>query len=283
MRFVPTAVLVREAFEQGYAVPSFCIWNAETAATLLAVASDCRAPVILMCGPGEFPVLPAAMMAEAARLALAHRPARAALHLDHGDSVDLVRECLAAGFTGVMLDYSVRPLAENTAALREMAALAGPAGASVEGELGAVGRVDDVTVEGGHTSALTDPQEARRYVEATGVDMLAVSIGNAHGIYAARPQLDFARLEAIRAAVGVPLVLHGGSGTPEEDLRKAVALGIAKVNVASELVRAVRESLRGHWDAGDRSWLPVQVGRAMAALAPVAERWIRACGAAGRA
>lgn len=283
MDFVPSAGLIRDAFRKGYAVPSFCVWNAETMIAVLEVAADCRAPVLLMCGPGEFPVLPPTMMAGVARVAMARRPARAALHLDHGDSVDQVKECLAAGFTSVMLDFSRQPVAVNIEALREVAALAKPEGASVEGELGAVGRADNVSVEGSRTSELTDPEEARRYVEATGVDMLAVSIGNAHGIYTQRPCLDFARLEAIRDAVALPLVLHGGSGTPEEDLKRAIALGIAKVNIASELTRAVRESLHGQWDAADRSWMPVQIARAMGDYAAIVEKWIRMCGAAGRA
>jgi fructose/tagatose bisphosphate aldolase len=135
--------------------------------------------------------------------------------------------------------------------------------------------------EGAKTSTLTDPAEAKAYVEATGVDMLAVSIGNAHGIYTRRPQLDFDRLAAIHKVTNVPLVLHGGSGTPAEDLRRAVALGMAKVNVASELLRAVRDTLRE--PALENLWLPVALARAMTALAKVVEKWIALCGAAGKA
>jgi len=280
---LPAAELVGEALRGGYAVPSFCAWNAETTETVLRAAAACRAPVLLMSGPGEFPVLGPAMLADAARSLAARYGVRAALHLDHGDSIEMVKECLAAGYTSVMLDYSLRPFAENAAALREVAGLARPRGASVEGELGAVGRVDDATPEGGHAGALTDPAEARRYVEATGIDMLAVSIGNAHGIYTKRPRLDFERLAAIRDATGIPLVLHGGSGTPPEDLKRAVALGIAKVNVASELCRAVRRSLEGEWASGVPGWLPHQLARAIAAMGPVVEKWLHACGAAGRA
>jgi len=280
---LPASELVREALRGGYAVPSFCAWNAETTETVLRAAAACRAPVLLMSGPGEFPVLGPAMLADAARSLAARYGVRAALHLDHGDSIEMVKECLAAGYTSVMLDYSLRPFAENAAALREVAGLARPRGASVEGELGAVGRVDDATPEGGHASALTDPADARRHVEATGIDMLAVSIGNAHGIYTKRPQLDFDRLAAIRRATGIPLVLHGGSGTPPEDLKKAIALGIAKVNVASELALAVRQSLQEQWASGEKAWMPVELARATAAMATVVEKWIQMCGADGKA
>jgi len=280
---VPAAELLRDALNRGYAVPSFCAWNAETTETIFQVAARCRAPVIVMSGPGEFPLHAPAALADITRAAASRHVVSAALHLDHGDSIASVRDCLAAGYTSVMLDYSLRPFAENAEVLREAADLARPRGASVEGELGAVGRADDVTPEGGHGDALTDPDEAHRYVEAAGVDMLAISIGNAHGIYARRPRLDFERLRAIHAAVGIPLVLHGGSGTPADDLARAISLGIAKVNVASELILAVRESLREQWASGDRAWLPHQVARAMAAMAAVVEKWIGACGAEGRA
>jgi len=281
VKFVPADMLVRAAMDRGYAVPSFCVWNAETMDTVLRAATACRAPVMLMAGPGEFPVFPPAVLADLARTVAARYQVPAAFHLDHGDSPDQVDQCLAAGFTSVMLDYSTRPFAENAAALRQVAARAKPLGATVEGELGAVGRVDDVTPEGGEHTCLTDPDEAAAYVEATGVDMLAVSIGNAHGIYSRRPRLDFDRLAAIARATRIPLVLHGGSGTPEEDVRRAISLGIAKINVASELVRAVRETLRD--PSQERHWYPVAVARSMAAMAQVVERWIAVCGAGGRA
>jgi ketose-bisphosphate aldolase len=280
MRFVPAGDLVREAFEAGYAVPSLCVWNAESVDAVLRAASARRAPVLLMAGPGEFPLTAAPLLADVARTVAARYDVPAALHLDHGDSMECVEACIAAGFTSVMLDYSTRPPAENAAALRQVAARARPLGISVEGELGAVGRVGDAA-EGAEDSALTDPARARAYVEATGVDMLAVSIGNAHGIYTRRPRLDFDRLAAIREAAGVPLVLHGGSGTPPDDLRRAITRGIAKVNVASELMRAVRQTLRE--PAIEGLWLPAALGRAMAAVAAVVEKWIDACGAAGKA
>lgn len=281
MRFLPAGDLIRNAFEGGYAVPSFCVWNAETLDTVLRVAAACRAPVLVMAGPGEFPLVAPPLMGDLARIVAARYDVPAALHLDHGDSPACVDACIAAGFTSVMLDYSTRTFAENVDALRRVAARARPLGITVEGELGAVGFVGTAAGEGAKTSTLTDPAEAKAYVEATGVDMLAVSIGNAHGIYTRRPQFDFDRLAAIREATNVPLVLHGGSGTPAEDLRRAVSLGMAKVNVASELLRAVRDTLRE--PALENLWLPVALARAMTAMAKVVEKWIALCGAAGKA
>lgn len=282
MKFVPASQLLCDAAEDGYAVPSFCVWNAETMDTVLRVASDCSAPVILMNGPGEFGLIAPAKMAAVARTVAAGYEVPAALHLDHGDSLSLVQECLSAGYTSVMLDFSARPFAENAAALRRVVELARPKGVSVEGEIGAVGAVDEMTGEGGSSSSLTDPEEAKAYVAETGVDMLAVAVGNAHGNYPVRPHLDFELLATLQEVIEVPLVLHGGSGTPEEDLRRAISLGIAKVNVASELVRVVREKLLQRWGAHELLWTPQTLADSMEAMAPTVEEWIRRTGAAGK-
>lgn len=283
MNYVPSLDLIRPAFAEGYAVPSFCVWNSETMQTVLQVASDCRSPVLLMNGPGEFGLLSPARMADTARAMAVYYDVPAALHLDHGDSVGLARECLAAGFTSVMLDLSHGPLNDNIRGVREVVKLAHPRGVTVEGEIGAVGRCDPVTSEGTKASTLTDPGEARRFVTETGMDMVAVSIGNAHGNYPTLPRLDFELLGVLKETTGIPLVLHGGSGTPPDDIRKAISLGIAKINVASELVLAIRERLQHQWDVEKERWLPMNLAEAMQAMAPIVEKWIRRCGSDGKA
>lgn len=283
MKFLPMHELLQPAWKGGYAVPAFCAWNAEVTETVLQVAAELEAPVILMSGPGEFALNPPDTMARISRAIAEKYNVPAALHLDHGDSPALVEACLEAGYTSVMLDYSTRPFAENVAALRGVVAKARPKGVTVEGEIGSVGRVDDSTAEGGKRSTLTDPAEAARYVELTGVDALAVSIGNAHGIYTKLPVFDFDRLEKIRRAVGVPLVLHGGSGTQPEYVRKAVSLGMAKVNVASELCKAFRDAYAEQHADGKNGWLPTILGATKPAIAKVVERWLTLTGAAGKA
>jgi tagatose 1,6-diphosphate aldolase GatY/KbaY len=283
MNLLPMLDLLRPAYEGGYAVPSFCAWNAEVTETILEVASDLRAPVILMSGPGEFPLNRPDTLARLTRVIAEKYSVPAALHLDHGDSPALVETCLKAGYTSVMLDYSTRPFAENVAALRQAVVVARPQGVTVEGEIGAVGRADNLTVEGGHQSTLTDPAEAARFVEMTNVDALAVSIGNAHGLYTKLPVFDFDRLEKIRRAVPVPLVLHGGSGTQPEYIRRAVSLGMAKINVASELCQAFRDTYAAEHAGGRTGWLPTVLGSAKPALAKVVERWLTLSGAAGKA
>jgi tagatose 1,6-diphosphate aldolase GatY/KbaY len=275
--------LLQPAWKAGYAVPAFCAWNAEVTETILQVATDLKAPVILMSGPGEFPLNPPETLGAVSRAIAARYNVPAALHLDHGDSPELVAQCLEAGYTSVMLDYSTRPFEENASALRQVVALAKPRGVTVEGEIGSVGKVDNSTVEGGHDSTLTDPVEAARYAEITGVDALAVSIGNAHGIYTRLPVFDFERLEQIRRTVHVPLVLHGGSGTQPHYIQKAVGLGMAKINVASELCKAFRDSYAEEYADGKTGWLPTLLGKSKARIAEVAARWLTLSGAAGKA
>jgi tagatose 1,6-diphosphate aldolase GatY/KbaY len=283
MNFVPMDQLLQPAWRGKYAVPAFCTWNAEVADVILQVATDLQAPVILMNGPGEFSLHSPETLARVCRAVAQRYPGPAALHLDHGDSPEMVQQCLDAGYTSVMLDYSTRPFAENVAALKAVVAKAHPKGVTVEGEIGSVGRVDTVSVEGGNTSTLTDPAEAARYAEMTGIDALAVSIGNAHGIYTRLPVFDFERLETIRQTVRVPLVLHGGSGTQPQYVRQAISLGMAKVNIASELCQAFRDAYAEQYADGKNGWLPTCLGAIKPAIGKVVERWITLCGAQGKA
>ena len=283
MSFVSMADPVGKAFRGGYAVPAFCAWNAEVMEVILRTAARLRAPVILMHGRADFPLLPPAVMAAVARVVARRFDGPAVLHLDHGDSPAMVRECIAAGYTSVMLDYSARPFDENAGALRQVAALAHPLGISVEGEIGHVGKADETAAEGGAVSALTDPREAAEYARRTDVDLLAVSIGNKHGFYRGEPRLDFGLLAELHAAVKVPLVMHGGTGIPEKDIRRSIELGISKVNVASELVHGLRSSLTAQFEGGAHPWMTAALGVAVAGLEKTVEKWIRITGADGKA
>jgi len=275
--------LLQPAWKDGYDVPSFCAWNAEVTETVLQVSTELKAPVILMSGPGEFPLNAPSTLAAIAKALIQKYPVPAALHLDHGDSFGRVQECIEAGYTSVMLDFSLRPFDENVSALQKVVAQARPKGVTVEGEIGCVGKVDDVTIEGAETSTLTNPEDAAHYAELTGVDALAVSIGNAHGIYTRLPVFDFVRLEKIRRAVSIPLVLHGGSGTQPEYLKRSIQLGMAKINVASELCKAFRDSYAAEHANGKVGWLPTSLASAKKPMAEVITRWFHLTGAAGKA
>jgi ketose-bisphosphate aldolase len=283
MSFVSMKDVVGKAYRGGYAVPAFCAWNAEIMDVVLRVSERMKAPVILMQGPGEFPLLSPALMACVAYAVKSRYTVPAALHLDHGDSLEMVAECLSARYTSVMLDYSAHSFDENSGALRDVAALAHPRGVPVEGEIGKVGKVDDTSVEGRWATALTNPKEAVEYVRRTDVDFLAVSIGNKHGFYKGDPHLEFGLLEELHSAVKIPLVMHGGTGIPEKDIQRSIGMGIAKVNVASELIHGLRTSVTSQWAEGKNLWTPVALGEAVKGLEPVVEKWLRITGAAGKA
>ncbi len=283
MKLLPMIELIQDAEQRGYAVCSFCAWSIESMKTILDTAQEMRAPVILMNGWAEFPIISPEVFSAAAHTLIQHYTVPASLHLDHGQSIEQVKDCLFAGYTSIMLDFSDRPFDENVRAMKDVVALSHPLGVTVEGELGAVGRVGGTTSEGTDRAALTDPEDAAAFVRTSGIDLLAVSIGNAHGMYTKLPKLDFELLERIHAEARIPLVLHGGSGTPQEDLKKAIERGIRKINVASELVNAVRESLAAQWDEGRNMWISLAYVPAMESMAKVLRKWLQKSGAAGRA
>jgi len=275
--------LLEQAEREQYAVGGFVFANAETAQAIVETGSALRSPILLMIGPWEIPVLRPRMIVAMAKALASQADVPVCLHLDHAGDIELVEECLAAGFPSVMMDASRHDFEENVRRTKRVVQMAHAKGVSVEGELGAVGRVDDSSLEGAPEASLTDPVQAAEFVERTSVDALAVAIGNAHGIYERRPELDFERLRAIRQAVGVPLVLHGGSGTPPDQLREAIDIGISKVNVASELSRAFLSAIEDSpARRGGKAWFGFALQDAKGAVAQVVERWMRVLGSAGR-
>ncbi len=283
MKLIPSIELIKKAEAESYAVPSFTVWNAEMMSTVLGTAEEMRSPVILLTGPTEFSLFKPKVMAEIARTVAKDFTIPAAIHLDHGNSLEMVKDCIDAKYTSLMLDFSAKPYEENAAALKKVVSLARPLGITVEGEIGSIGKADQVSVEGTTNAALTNPKDAQKYAKDTDVDLLAVGIGNAHGIYAHLPKFDFPRLKEIRELTKLPLVLHGGSGTPEADLKKMVQLGIRKVNVASELVKALRENLQSQWNENKNPWIPVALTQALKELPPIIKKWIKNLGSEGKA
>jgi len=283
VKLVGLMPMLEQAHRARYAVGAFNFCNAETAQAIVEAGVRLRSPVLLITGPWEIPLLGAKTLVEIAALAAATADVPVCLHLDHAEDLELVGECIEAGFPSVMMDASAHDFEANIRLTKTVVEMARPRGATVEGELGAVGRVDDSVVEGGHRALLTDPGQAAEFVERTGIDALAVAIGNAHGIYPQRPVLDFDRLEAIRRATGIPLVLHGGSGTEPDQLQRAIDIGISKVNVASELGRAYLNAIEDAVASSNRNvWYAHALAQAKKAVADTAGRWMRALGSAGQ-
>ena len=283
MQLVSMKPLLEEAQRGRYAVPALNSCAFSAAQIIIEEAVALRSPALLLCAPVEWELLGPHMLPRVASLLAAEADVPVCLHLDHATDLEDIRTALDAGWSSVMLDGSRHDFEENVRLTRLAVEAARPRAVPVEGELGAVGRADDVSPEASGGSTLTDPDRAAEFVERTGVDFLAVSIGNAHGVYKQQPELDFERLAAIRDKTGVPLVLHGGSGTPLEQLQRAVELGIAKVNVATEFSRAylatVQEAIAG---SDGKIWWAHALGQAKDALRPIARRWMHDLGSAGR-
>jgi tagatose 1,6-diphosphate aldolase GatY/KbaY len=240
---MPTDKLLNAARSGGYAIGAFNIYNLEGVRAVVAAAEAARSPVMLQLLPsalkhGGRPLV--ALCLAAAQEATIP----VAVHLDHSASADDIRTALAAGVPSVMADGSHLSYTDNVTFTRTMVELAHAQGASVEAELGRLTGTEDGLTIPEYESRLTDPDQAADFVERTGVDALAVCIGNVHGHYRGEPKLDFERLDAIRRRVSVPLVLHGASGLPESLVRRAIEAGVCKFNVNTEVRNAFVQSLR---------------------------------------
>ncbi len=231
MGLVKMKDLLNQASEQNRAVGAFSVGNLEMIKGAIKAAEEMNTPIILQIAEVRLPHSPLSlmgpMMVEAARNA----KVEIAVHLDHGKTIGVLKQALDYGFTSVMMDGSTLPFEENINKTLEAARLAKEYGATVEAELGLVGGSEDGSTDEG--IRCTNPEDAKLFCEKTGVDALAVAIGNAHGNYPVAPRLAFDVLKAIDEKTDVPLVLHGGTGITPEDFRKAVGLGIRKINIAT--------------------------------------------------
>lgn len=233
MPLVTSEQMLLDAQKGGYAVGAFNVENMEMLKAVVAAAEELRAPVMLQTTPstvryGTLETFKAMASAEAKKATVP-----VCLHLDHGNSYELVLKAIRAGYTSVMFDGSHETFEENIRLTKQAADAAKACGIPVEGELGKVGgKEDDLEVE---EDTNTDPMQAKEFVEKTGVTSLAVAIGTAHGFYANKPVLDKERITEVKKLVSIPLVLHGASGLSDEDVKECVQRGMCKVNFATEL------------------------------------------------
>ncbi|MCF0112101.1 MAG: class II fructose-bisphosphate aldolase [Erysipelotrichaceae bacterium] len=244
--------ILDKASEGMYAVAAPNIWSEVDCRACIDAATELHAPLII---DVAYPANPnfvwlgqiAVKMAKEASIPVA-------VNLDHGADVSQVLQAVQAGFTSVMIDRSAYPYSRNVTDTKEIVKLAHALGMTVEAELGHVGMAD--RYEEDRNAALTSPETAKKFVEETGVDCLAVAIGTAHGAYAKgqAPYLDFDRLSQIKKAVGIPLVLHGSSGTDSEDLWKVCRMGINKVNIANDLCRAACDAAKAADFEGNKAY-----------------------------
>jgi ketose-bisphosphate aldolase len=240
--------ILLDARAQGRAVPAFTTYTLESTRAICEAAERTGLPVILSAGSSSFRGSSRTMLAAAAVAAAREASVPVGVHLDHSTDLDEIRACLDLGYTSVMFDGSHLPFDENVALTRAVVAEAHAAGAWVEAELGGVAG-DENASSGAGAGELTEPEQAREFVDRTSVDALAAAVGTVHGFTSAPVRVDVERVRAISACTGVPFVLHGASGLADAELAAAVAAGAAKVNLNAELRRAYLAAL--DVDVGD--------------------------------
>lgn len=250
MALVKMKDLLRCAEEKNIGCGAFSVGNMEMVRGAIRAAEELDTPIILQIAEVRLKNSPLHLMGPMMVQAAKEAKVDVAVHLDHGLTFETVDKALELGFTSVMLDASTLPFEENIARVKAVVEKARKYGATVEAELGFVGGSEDGSCD--HGIRCTDPDDAVVYARETGIDALAVAIGNAHGNYPVAPTLAFDVLEKIHEKVDIPLVLHGGSGITDKDFQKAISLGIRKVNIATASFNSLTAHVEKYMESTDK-------------------------------
>jgi ketose-bisphosphate aldolase len=241
------STILRDADARGYGVAAFNIFNYETVSWAIQAAEEEGVPILIAFYPGFQRFMPMSTAAAVTKDLSSKVKVPIGLHLDHSNTFELAISGVRHGFPSIMIDASMLSFEENSKITREVVRAAHAMGVEVEAELGHVGSggsLDDFT----NRDHFTSPEQAARFIEITGADSLAISIGNGHGQYVKTPNLDFERLKEINECIDIPLVLHGGSDIPDDQMQKAISLGINKLNIATEYNRAFYKAVNENKD-----------------------------------
>lgn len=241
--------LLKEAQKSDYAVGSFSVANMEMILGVIKAAEETNSPIILQIAEVRLNHSPLSVIGPAMLAAAKNAKVPVAVHLDHGTTLECIKKALELGFTSVMFDGSHLPLEENIAQTKRVVEMAKPYGAAVEAEIGCVGGSEDGSVD--IAINCTSPEQAKKFYAETGVDALAIAIGNAHGNYKETPHLRFDILNEVHNSVDVPLVLHGGTGISEEDFIRCRKNGIKKINIATATFDSVERTVRNAYESGE--------------------------------
>ena len=247
MPLVTTTEMFKKAYEGGYAIGAFNVNNMEIVQGIVDAAKEEQSPLILQVSAGARKYAKHIYLVKLVEAALEDSNLPIALHLDHGDSFEICKDCVDGGFTSVMIDASHHDFDENVRITKQVVEYAHARGVSVEAELGRVGGQEDHVVA---ETMYADPEECRVLVEKTGIDCLAPALGSVHGPYHGEPKLGFDEMAYINNLLKMPLVLHGGSGIPDEMIKKAITLGVSKVNVNTECQLYFQEATRKYIEEG---------------------------------
>jgi fructose-bisphosphate aldolase class II len=248
MALVTLKTLMEKAERENYGVGNFDVFNIEMLKGVVAGAEETKSPIILAYGEGFEDYVDIDAFAPVLLDFAKKAKVPVAVHLDHAVNLDYIYRAVRLGFTSVMIDASDKPFDVNIESTKKIVAFCKPYGVSVESELGHVSGL--VGLYANDDSIYTDVNEAKTFVEATGIDALAVAIGTVHGVYKETPRLNLQRLQDIKAAVKLPLVLHGGSGLSEEDFKNTIKYGVRKVNIFTDLLLATMDSFKKNIGAG---------------------------------
>ena len=276
--------MLQHAHRERYAVGAFDLVSLDFLQGILAAAENCRAPVILSLAESHFEYFDFATIMPAVEAAAKRASVPVAIHLDHGASFESAVQGIRLGCNGVMVDASTNPFEENVARTREVVDMAHNCGVPVEGELGYVAGVEGEDAER-HPGDVryTEVDEAKTYVEQSGVDFLAVSIGTVHGRMKGEPKLDFERLGEINQNLGIPLVIHGGTGLSDDQFKQLIDNGVAKINYYTALADAAGRCIRDNADKDSNCGYTGLVSGVADAIQKETERCIKLWGSEGRA
>lgn len=276
--------LLKKANEEGYAVGAFNTNNLEITQAIVEAAEEMKSPAIIQVSEGGLKYAGIETISAIVRTLATKASVPIALHLDHGTDFNNVMKCLRNGWTSVMMDASKLPLEKNIEVTKNVVNIAHGMGVSVEAEIGKIGGTEDNVTVDEREAAMTDPDEAYKFAKETGVDYLAISIGTAHGPYKGEPKLDFDRLKKIKEMLKMPIVLHGASGVPEADIRKAVSLGVNKINIDTDIRQAFAARLRELLKEDEEVYDPRKIlGPCKEAMKEVIKNKMRMFGSEGRA
>ncbi|TQR12800.1 class II fructose-bisphosphate aldolase [Psychrobacillus soli] len=271
---VNTKEILTNAQAGKYAVAAFNVYSLETVQAAIRVAERENQPVIIALGERYFPTVDVEGFAALVKAIAEKSPVPIALHLDHAYEKESIIRAIRSGFTSVMFDGSAYEIEENIRRTKEIVEIAHMAGVSVEAEIGSLAKGDFSDEEEGD-GTLTDPESAKNFVAQTGVDFLAAAIGTVHGMYKGEPKIDLPLLERIEQAVDVPLVLHGGSGTPDAIVQQAVQLGICKVNVNTEVSMAAVSYLQNAFENKQMPHLSIVMEEMQQTMESVMTKFVR--------
>ncbi len=284
MPLVSMNAFLPRAKKEGFAVGQFNINNLEFVQAIIEAGKEERSPLIFGASEGAIRYMGLKNVVALSKVAAEEADVPVALHLDHGSSFEVVMQCIQAGFSSVMFDGSHYPLEENIRLTKKVVEAAHAVGVSVEGELGTIGGVEDDLDVKEEDAALAKPDEALRFWKETNVDAMAIAVGTAHGLYKGEPKIHYDIIEEVAGLIEAPIVLHGGSGVPDEAIQISVSKGVAKINVNTEnqvaMAKVVRELLDNNPDMIDpRKYL----GPAREAIKETVKEKIRLFGSSGKA